>query len=257
MNTNNFDLNIKNYQPEELKNMFDLPDNYDEQMIDTMELRFKNGILSNKKVSDETKAKTLYFLTEAKKVLREQIMNFEGSLKSVLKATSNYTLIPTPLDSNGEHMVQSRDKKPYFRSLPREYFEGVINPIVRTTIHQNLNIDTRFRDNYYGSSSSNFAINIPLVLSNMLNMQLVAIELPTTFFTISKQLGNNFFTLSITTSISASRSSASTICSSNSSVRSCASSGVAISSSFRNASFSSLPPVAARLSCPRLSRRLP
>ena len=28
-------------------------------------------------------------------------------------------------------------------------------------------------------------------------MQLVAIELPTTFFTISKQLGNNFFTLSI------------------------------------------------------------
>lgn len=203
MNTNNFDLNIKNYQPEELKNMFDLPDNYNEQMIDTMELRFKNGILSNKKVSDETKAKTLYFLSEAKKVLREQIMNFEGSLKSVLKATSNYTLIPTSLDSNGEHMVQSRDKKPYFRSLPREYFEGVINPIVRTTIHQNLNIDTRFRDNYYGSSSSNFAINIPLVLSNMLNMQLVAIELPTTFFTISKQLGNNFFTLSITPSISA------------------------------------------------------
>jgi hypothetical protein len=203
MNTNNFDLNIKNYKREELKNMFDLPDNYDEQMIDTMELRFKNGILSNKKVSDETKSKTLFFLTEAKKVLREQIMNFEDSVKSVLKATSNYTLIPTPLDSNGEHMVQSRDKKPYFRSLPREYFEGVINPIVRTTINQSLNIDTRFRDNYYSSSSSNFSINIPLVLSDILNMQLVAIELPTTFLTISKQLGNNFFTLSITTSISA------------------------------------------------------
>lgn len=197
MNTNNFDLNIKNYKREELKNMFDLPDNYDAQMIDTMEARFKNGILTNKKVSDETKAKTLFFLSEAKKVLREQVVNFEDNIKGVLKATSNYTLIPTPLDSNGEHMVQARDKKPYFRSLPREYFEGVINPIVRTTIHQNLNIDTRFRDNYYGSSSSNFAINIPLVLSNILNMQLVAIELPTTFFTISKQLGNNFFTLSI------------------------------------------------------------
>ena len=207
MNTNNFDLNIKNYKREELKNMFDLPDNYDQQMIDTMEARFKNGILMNKKVSDETKAKTLFFLTEAKKVLREQVVNFEDNVKSVLKATSNYTLVPTPLESNEEHMVQARDKKPYFRSLPREYFEGVINPIVRTTIHQNLNIDTRFRDNYYGSSSSNFHINMPLVLSNILNMQLVAIELPTTFFTISKQLGNNFFTLSIedatTTTISA------------------------------------------------------
>ena len=195
--TNNFDLNIKNYKREELKNMFDLPDNYNPQMIDTMEARFKNGILMNKKVSDETKAKTLFFLTEAKKVLREQVVNFEDNVKTVLKTTSNYTMMSTPLESNEEHMVQARDKKPYFRSLPREYFEGVINPIVRTTIHQNLNIDTRFRDNYYGSSSSNFGINIPLVLSNILNMQLVAIELPTTFFTISKQLGNNFFTLSI------------------------------------------------------------
>ena len=195
--TNNFDLNIKNYKREELKNMFDLPDNYNSQMIDTMEARFKNGILMNKKVSDETKAKTLFFLTEAKKVLREQVVNFEDNVKTVLKTTSNYTMMSTPLESNEEHMVQARDKKPYFRSLPREYFEGVINPIVRTTIHQNLNIDTRFRDNYYGSSSSNFGINIPLVLSNILNMQLVAIELPTTFFTISKQLGNNFFTLSI------------------------------------------------------------
>ena len=197
MNTNNFDLNIKNYKKEELKHMFDLPDNYDHQMIDTMEARFKNGILTNKKVSDETKAKTLFFLAEARKVLREQVVNFEDTVKTVLKTTSNYTMMSTPLESNAEHMVQSRDKKPYFRSLPREYFEGVINPIVRTTIHQNLNIDTRFRDNYYGSSSSNFHINMPLVLSNILNMQLVAIELPTTFFTISKQLGNNFFTISI------------------------------------------------------------
>lgn len=197
MNTNNFDLNIKNYKKEELKHMFDLPDNYDHQMIDTMEARFKNGILTNKKVSDETKAKTLFFLAEARKVLREQVVNFEDNVKTVLKTTSNYTMMSTPLESNAEHMVQSRDKKPYFRSLPREYFEGVINPIVRTTIHQNLNIDTRFRDNYYGSSSSNFHINMPLVLSNILNMQLVAIELPTTFFTISKQLGNNFFTISI------------------------------------------------------------
>ena len=182
--TNNFDLNIKNYKREELKNMFDLPDNYNPQMIDTMEARFKNGILMNKKVSDETKAKTLFFLTEAKKVLREQVVNFEDNVKTVLKTTSNYTMMSTPLESNEEHMVQARDKKPYFRSLPREYFEGVINPIVRTTIHQNLNIDTRFRDNYYGSSSSNFHINMPLVLSNILNMQLVAIELPTTLVLI-------------------------------------------------------------------------
>jgi hypothetical protein len=42
-------------------------------------------------------------------------------------------------------------------------------------------------------------IELPLKISKVVSMQLSSIELPTTFYTISNQLGNNFFTLSIST----------------------------------------------------------
>jgi hypothetical protein len=58
-----------------------------------------------------------------------------------------------------------------------------------------LNIDTRFRENYYGSSSTNFQVDLPLKLSSVLTMELTAIEIPQTFMNISKQMGNNFFTI--------------------------------------------------------------
>jgi len=193
MNTHKFDLNIKNYKREELKDMFQLPSSYNPQMISSTELRLRNGILSNRLVDEETKLKTLYFLNEAKKILLE---NTEEQLKDFFNTSSPY-LKPSLLETTEEHMVQTRQAKPYVRSAPSDYFEGVINPIDRKIVKQNLNIDTRFRENYYASSSSNFHVNLPLTINNIVSMSLVAIELPTTFFTISKQLGNNFFTMTI------------------------------------------------------------
>jgi hypothetical protein len=94
-------------------------------------------------------------------------------------------------------MVQVRQEKPYLSSFPSEFFPGVINPLKKRTIKKNLNIDTRFRENYYSSTSSNFNLNLPLNINNIVQMQLSAIELPTTFYVVSKQYGNNFFSLSV------------------------------------------------------------
>jgi hypothetical protein len=94
-------------------------------------------------------------------------------------------------------MVQVRPEKPYLSSYPSEFFPGVINPIKKRTIRKNLNIDTKFRDNYYTSSASNFNFSLPTNFNDVLQMQLSAIELPTTFYVVSKQYGNNFFSISV------------------------------------------------------------
>jgi hypothetical protein len=41
-------------------------------------------------------------------------------------------------------------------------------------------------------------VQLPMQLSDVLSIQLSAIELPMTFYTVSKQFGNNFFTVKIT-----------------------------------------------------------
>ena len=94
-------------------------------------------------------------------------------------------------------MIQTRPNKPYLTSFPSEFFPGVINPIKKRTIRKNLNIDSRFRDNYYTSASSNFNVSLPLNIDNVLQMQLNAIELPTTYYAVSKQYGNNFFNITV------------------------------------------------------------
>ena len=194
-----FDLNINNYKKHELKDMFDLPSNYDKQILDIKETKLRESIFKNKEIKDETRMKTIYFLTEAKKILLEDVYQKVEHAEEKVKDYFNsiYDLKPVKLENDEEHMVQIRKNQPYLSSFPSEFFPGVINPIKRRVNKQNLNIDTKFRENYYGSSSTNFNVTLPLVINNVLTMQLAAIEMPTTFYNISKQYGNNFFTLTV------------------------------------------------------------
>ena len=73
-----------------------------------------------------------------------------------------YDLKPVKIEDKSEHMIQVRSDKPYLNSSPGEFFPGIINPLSRKIVRQNLNIDTRFRENYYGSLSTNFNLSLPL-----------------------------------------------------------------------------------------------
>jgi hypothetical protein len=196
----NFDLNINNYKKNELKEMFDLPPNYGRDLVDIKETKLRESILNNKEIKDDVRMKTIYFLTEAKKILLGDVYQKVEEANEKVKDYFNtiYDLKPVKIEDPTEHMIQVRTDKPYLKSSPSEFFPGIINPLNRKINRQNLNIDTRFRENYYGSLSTNFNVSLPITLNDVLTMQLAAIELPTTFYNISKQSGNNYFTLSVT-----------------------------------------------------------
>ncbi len=195
----NFDLNINNYKKNELTEMFDLPPNYGRDLVDIKETKLRESILNNKEIKDDVRMKTIYFLTEAKKILLGDVYQKVEEANEKVKDYFNtiYDLKPVKIEDQTEHMIQVRKDKPYLNSSPSEFFPGIINPLSRKINRQNLNIDTRFRENYYGSLSTNFNVSLPLTINDVLTMQLAAIELPTTFYNISKQCGNNFFTLTV------------------------------------------------------------
>lgn len=198
----NFDLNINNYKKSELVEMFDLPTDYDKNILDIKETKLRENILKNKEINEDVKIKTIQFLVQAKNILvNHQSSGSGGNTKfqETIKEfyNSSYDLKPVDVDDQYGHMVQMRKELPYLSSFPSEIFPGVINPLKRRVNRENLNIDTRFRDNYYGSSSSNFNLVLPMQLNNVVSMQLSSIELPLTFFNISKQLGSNYFTINV------------------------------------------------------------
>jgi hypothetical protein len=98
--------------------------------------------------------------------------------------------------------VQIKPSTEYFYSTPSQFEKGTINPIEKRITTNHLNIDTRFRQNYNITTSSDFYYVLPLKMKNVVSMKIVNIELPIiesfrSFYTISSKQGNNSFVIMI------------------------------------------------------------
>jgi hypothetical protein len=199
----NVDFNLSHYTIKDMKEMFELTEtNYDVSTIDNKHQIISQKIINDQKIPNEVKTKIIQFISEIKKTLCDDTTKnskFIDTLKNTYKNiyNTNLELKPSPLDAQGDHYIIDRNPTPYGQSSPSEFYQGVINPLKKRIIRTNLNIDTKFRENYYQTKSSNFSVNLPLILNNIVSMQLSALEFPGTFYTISKIFQNNFFMICI------------------------------------------------------------
>ena len=200
----NFDLNIKNYNVAELKEMFNLPSGYDISTLNFNDSKMRDNVSLNKVINDSLRKKTLDFLTLAKNILLTDALPDYSMSKMAL--SNNYNTKDSDslslkssglLEGDNSSFVIDKLPTAYGQSFGDTFYSGTINPIKKRIVKQFLNIDTRFRDNYYSTLSSNFMFNIPNKFSNVLTMQISAFEFSTSFYVISKQNGNNFFSIVI------------------------------------------------------------
>ena len=200
----NFDLNIKNYTTKELEELFELPLNYDESIVEIHETKMRQNILNDKSILSSTKNNTMSFIGDVKNVLISYIKDKKpfGGLDNLAKTYQNVYNLDKSLQksdtiNSGSTNIIKQPNTPYGQSMPSEFYQGTINPLNKRILRQNINIDTRFRENYYTSNASNFHVNLPIRLTQVVSLQLSAMEMPTTFYVISKVFGNNFFVLEI------------------------------------------------------------
>ena len=198
----NFDLNVKNYKLSELEELFGLSKDYTDSTFEMKESRLRQNIQSDSTIHVSLKPKILEFLSEAKMYILENYKKTVNSMANVQKTYNNVynldrNLQPSEVLSDGGTFIIQKPKTPFGQSRPSEFYEGVINPLDNRILRKNLNIDTRFRDNYYTSQASNFHFDLPIRFNQVVSMQLSAIEFPNTFYSISKMFGNNFFSIVI------------------------------------------------------------
>ena len=153
----NFDLNIENYTRDELIQMFELPLNFDKNILEIKEAKLRDNIFNNKEINKDTQTKTIQFLIKAKTIILNDNQPHNSNIQNKIEDfyNSSYKLKTSQLEDKEEHMVQVRPQKPYLSSYPSEFFPGVINPIKKRTTKKNLNIDSKFRENYFTNPSSN------------------------------------------------------------------------------------------------------
>lgn len=204
---NQFDLSIKHYNIRELEDIFELPPSYDASIVEMKETKLRQNIMSDPSVDTQIKMRTVAFLADAKKKIITTLQTNTGPVgpKPVVAEKTGVVQGPAegavvkdpeePNDAMGENSLIQHKVDPYILSNPSKYFKGQYNPLNKRIIKKSLNIDTRFRENYFQTSPSNFQIDLPMRFNNVVSMQLAAMELPTSFYNIDRALGNNFFAL--------------------------------------------------------------
>ena len=78
-----------------------------------------------------------------------------------------------------------------------KYKRDRLNQIKHQTFTRCVTIDTRFRDNYATTKSTDFKCRLADKFTNVISLQLSALEFPTSFFVIDDTIGNNFFSYQV------------------------------------------------------------
>jgi hypothetical protein len=181
------DLNIENYSIEEIFNILNI--NSASLQNDDLSHDFLYSKLQSKinKLRSITINETSE-ISENKAQLVDFFYQCFIKVNKLLEEKQKNTLIV----QDDHNIIKHNENK------KEEYYQvnvksGLINPLTIKTFKKIINIDTRFRDNYESSSSTDFIINLPDTLKKVLSIQVVNYQLPYTIYSISKKIGSNSF----------------------------------------------------------------
>ncbi|ALH23386.1 hypothetical protein ceV_480 [Chrysochromulina ericina virus CeV-01B] len=193
-NFNKLNLDITKYSNLELKEILGLNDVTDNGQIQKHLSNIELKVSDDVNMSFSDKNRMLTFLHQAKNKLDETTNMVNNNLNKRYSANTSYLVPDTPDDNpvirNPNTLLGSKVKV-YKGRGSDEYPPGYLNPINTKIIQKTINIDSRFRDQYYNSKSSDFHIDLPETFRKVVHLSLTSYELPISIYGINSC--NNHF----------------------------------------------------------------
>ena len=196
-------LNIDEYRIQDLEAFFTLPTkNYDIQDVVHKKKTMCAAVDRDYTLAPPTRTGIHAFLDQALARIVQHLLPI-GSGKPVTDLPQN-----SLSGDNGHFLINNpaRDGIKNYDSSSKTGINlddngappGTLNPLKINTIKRAVNIDTRFRPNYYTTKSSDLQINLPTKVERAISMRLASIEIPMSFYAINSDYGNNVFKVSWT-----------------------------------------------------------
>ena len=192
-------LNSDNYSIEEIEKLFNLHKPYVFTDINNAKKTLVEQIKGNNSLGIEKQNNILFFID----TIATRISNKILSINQPNNGDNPPTIFDTTLIEQGSNFIiqsPSRVDGRYSKfedgrvtAGSTEAPSGFMNPLNVRTITQAVSIDSRFRPNYYNTKSTNFDMTLPALIKNVVSLRVATIELPMTYYAISKSYGNNNF----------------------------------------------------------------
>ena len=184
----NFDLDTSNYSKEDYYEIFNLDKSLSitESLLNEKHKTLLNNI-KNENIDPAQKTEISNFLTECKKNLLE-----------IIKKDGNYKLINSDFIQNMNHSVTFNNSHQVIKKDGSdEYHTNKINPLPKNTTSTLLNINTKFRKNFYETSATDFVLDLPEEFKNVVSITVVSVQVPNSNYTFCSSYGTNEFTVEL------------------------------------------------------------
>lgn len=217
MNIDEIDLNIDNYDYDNLIGFFNLKNTQlNENILEEKKDNIYRVLLNDSNLKSKKKITLFNFINKAYNKLLVNINKpYTKSNKNLINnhtitndidlsnlytektnALNDYTISDDADKSNGltnSHPIVNKPYTKFIYSNNSYAFDGIINPLEKRIMTKVLCLDTRFRENFCNTNSNNFIIQLSAPLENVISMSLVSFEIPRLWYSISSALGNNIF----------------------------------------------------------------
>ncbi len=190
MNKDTHELDIKSYTHKELLILFDLNELSSLQEIHES---YYNKQKIIKKITDEkerTNIQTFFkqaydnilltFRNNEEKLNKNHFLDNPTHKNTILRKDT--TISNIPIKENQEII-----NNVYNNNFPK----GVINPIKKKEITTLISLDSIFRKNYNITNSTNYMVDLPEPVNNVISMELVSLEFPNIMYYISEKSKTN------------------------------------------------------------------
>jgi len=223
------DLNIDNYSYTDLLNVFKISninniENIEKMnsLLETIKIGYPNEIIyffvkayniicsifnlnkmniidniENYEIVDEY----YYKIKKIKNLEKKRVEDIVSSLENDSYANSYVKILQSDKNlasTNNRSLYNNVQTNIIENTLNNSIAPGNINSIKRLTKMLNLNMNSCFRSSYFQSSSTDFQYIIPSEIKNVVSMRLISLEIPRSWYLISKNNKNDFFEIMIT-----------------------------------------------------------
>ena len=190
-----FNLDVDAYSMGELKRLLSLRDKYTSEQVEASAKKLAGQLVKNRSLGAEKRQDIMFFLDVASSKL---INALNAGKPNPLAGTWSEKIIPTIevgsnilIDDPNMRAGKTAKTTEGRQATTGEAPPGWLNPINVRTLMQGINIDTRFRPEYFRTRSTDFTMILPEVQKKVISMRVAAIEIPMTYYAISASFGNN------------------------------------------------------------------
>ena len=195
------DFDSSNYNTDELLNILEINQSGDYSLDNIFKLTKKSMDTTTSSDDNANKEALLNFIISSFKRLGQHFqydvpdyMGMELDRLKIKLLTNNNIINNDPSKFVINHKISENEVD---RSVEKRKFKGV-NPIKRELYNTVLTINTKNRNNYYGSKSSDFLVDLPNPVKNVTGLKISNAELQNTYYTVSNYLKTNVFYIHIT-----------------------------------------------------------